>query len=994
MPVDTIFPKAATVEYAMQCLVCPAGSFSMIDGHATKCIVCPRGGICTGGHHMESKAGYWHYKKLSDDVYICPFEGSCPGNLTAQCSEGYEGVACGVCSDGFTRSGGKCVSCSGSDDAQITLYSPGLAFAVVGAIILLFWCMSRPSVEVTDDLPSLSIEERNMRKMKLQIESAADSTAAAGTGSGVGIEMTSVDDTTKNENEDFDKFKKSAFEEAMEFDDRIQDVKMSDQDLRSLNPLRKFQGMLKIFISYLQIIALLQIAVPSVPWPSSFNSMSSVFTFAVLDVVEFIPLGCLGLPANYYTKFIMACASMPVLCLVVYLPLWRHTVATKEEYAKALKLGQSITTEKAKELYENARNNQLKGPLFIIFMLYPAVSVSILSVFNCRFVEDAFYLVEDLGIQCYAGPWIGLSNVAALMTLVYPIGVPLAVYVVLHRNAHKLYRPKFWHRGGFLYENYTPDHIHQDVWEMVRKLVITSFIMFFMPGSNMQIGVSMLLAYGYMLSHIGNRPYFDKCQNDLHTLNLAAIFFTLFCAAMLASFECKPEMTSSWDVWFFQWLMVLTNVAVGGYMLYKTFQEGLMNAAIDYVSDVVEKAEINKKRLNALTNASLMIEVEPEEAPEKKIKVVREERIPVVTPGIDIKEVLQAVDLDAVVGQLLRSQEALQIAQQGGILGDPLTAEEVQAVISSIRDSLVWYLDEFETQREALQRSTAQAAEDAVWPPETMTGLRKAHEVIPMAYEYAGEAELAPSIAKACLAQLSDIATPKFPEYCESVVQIKAYFRQASTTIAKAVMEKGLGTFKSNVDHILKSVKQKLTAGMEPAFYTTAQDVFDRVSADGRTLCSGEELRNVVTALEYKFNEYLTMPVDKAQVVDAAADGVEKQSLNFAEFLDWFNYNYREETFNREFYIKLHGSEPDESMATFGSLMHPGRPGLTQSDDTTVNPTLDGTTFNATTSAFTTTEGGTRKNKASIALARKNLGAAIKKSKKEAKGDSSEGSSK
>merc|ERR1712166_1409843 len=43
--------------------------------------------------------------------------------------------------------------------------------------------------------------------------------------------------------------------------------------------------------------------------------------------------------------------------------------------------------------------------LLLIFVTYPSVCTTILTLFRCEEVDNAYYLMADLRIECYEGDW-------------------------------------------------------------------------------------------------------------------------------------------------------------------------------------------------------------------------------------------------------------------------------------------------------------------------------------------------------------------------------------------------------------------------------------------------------------------------------------------------------------------------------------------------------------------------------------------------------------
>jgi hypothetical protein len=61
------------------------------------------------------------------------------------------------------------------------------------------------------------------------------------------------------------------------------------------------------------------------------------------------------------------------------------------------------------------------------------------QVFNCREVGGVWYLVADMRLQCYDGKWVAVAIYAAAMGILYVIGLPAAVFLILYRHRELLH---------------------------------------------------------------------------------------------------------------------------------------------------------------------------------------------------------------------------------------------------------------------------------------------------------------------------------------------------------------------------------------------------------------------------------------------------------------------------------------------------------------------------------------------------------------------------
>jgi len=76
-----------------------------------ECQACPSDkALCYGGSNVGPAPGYWRASSKSSNFIACLYQSACLGmipptnNPQGSCAEGYEGVMCSSCQEGYTRS--------------------------------------------------------------------------------------------------------------------------------------------------------------------------------------------------------------------------------------------------------------------------------------------------------------------------------------------------------------------------------------------------------------------------------------------------------------------------------------------------------------------------------------------------------------------------------------------------------------------------------------------------------------------------------------------------------------------------------------------------------------------------------------------------------------------------------------------------------------------------------------------------------------------------
>ena len=92
--------------------------------------------------------------------------------------------------------------------------------------------------------------------------------------------------------------------------------------------------------------------------------------------------------------------------------------------------------------------------------------------------------------QCYTREWAGYALYALIMAILYVVGFPLALTLVLYRQRKTLFGPdseKTQRDYGFLYLAYGPTAPFWEVEELLRKLVLSAVVVLFDSGSPLQV---------------------------------------------------------------------------------------------------------------------------------------------------------------------------------------------------------------------------------------------------------------------------------------------------------------------------------------------------------------------------------------------------------------------------------------------------------------------------------------------------------------------------
>jgi hypothetical protein len=282
-----------------------------------------------------------------------------------------------------------------------------------------------------------------------------------------------------------------------------------------------------------------------------------------LDVFNFnlpytLPIGCM-VRVTFYIKLLVT--TLTPLVLVAILAC---TYAVSCSKNKVTEVARASTTN----LY--ARNDRLQqifakhvnALLVLTFLVYTTASVAVLQTFPCDSIAGTgkSYLRADYSLECGTTQHTIYRVYAALMILVYPLGIP-ALYAALlwrHRDAVRATatatRPRIDRMNAnsalmssaFLWQPYTVRMYYWQVVECLRRLLLTGVLVFFMWSTTAtEAAIGCLLAVQLVLAAVvlicaPHRDSWDQCA---YILGASVIFLTMLMALLIESGASKFDDT-------------------------------------------------------------------------------------------------------------------------------------------------------------------------------------------------------------------------------------------------------------------------------------------------------------------------------------------------------------------------------------------------------------------------------------------------------------------
>jgi len=289
------------------------------------------------------------------------------------------------------------------------------------------------------------------------------------------------------------------------------------------DPMEDLSAQLKIVTSHFQVLGGGGKSL-GLKWPGTAAGLMKLANYFNIDVFAIFSIDCME-RYNYYDK-LHAFLFVPVFFVLMMLSIYF-----------ILKLTTSIDLDMIK-------NFAWSKFIILMFLLYPILCTQLLGVFDCREIDGHYWLKKDLTIECYTDEWTSEAIMSAVFIVIFPLGVPAAVYFVLSRNRHRLnIDAKFKSRLGFIYSRYEEWFWFWEVTEMLRKFIICGLMIFISPGTMLQLCFSILTGAFFLSIHFKFQPFDDDLDDNLQTAALLASFLTLVTTVLVRANEDGPSVT-------------------------------------------------------------------------------------------------------------------------------------------------------------------------------------------------------------------------------------------------------------------------------------------------------------------------------------------------------------------------------------------------------------------------------------------------------------------
>jgi hypothetical protein len=138
-------------------------------------------------------------------------------------------------------------------------------------------------------------------------------------------------------------------------------------------------------------------------------------------------------------------------------------------------------------------------------------------------------LEADYSIDCNSNGYASFFLFAVAVTILIPIGVPVGAYLLMHKHKAAILAEDedVLHEFDGLLGDFKPTFYYWEVIELLRKLILAGLIMFFAPGSSVQVVAGLFLTFLFFAAHARAWPYKKDLHNRAKSVSELVVFVVL-----------------------------------------------------------------------------------------------------------------------------------------------------------------------------------------------------------------------------------------------------------------------------------------------------------------------------------------------------------------------------------------------------------------------------------------------------------------------------------
>ena len=334
----------------------------------------------------------------------------------------------------------------------------------------------------------------------------------------------------------------------------------------------------------------------SAEWPSSLRAVGNAISGMMGgNIIEFVSPACIGIGGTFYSRFGLTVGVLGGVIAGIWSKVM-YTIC-KDNRNRKKNEGQGDAAvipsaeEKVAEGGDRGRERRMaailsagQDTIIMVLLMYPGVSGHAMQFFRCRNIDGRLwsdpkrvdYMMVDYGLKCYDGSWYGMLVLAVLVLIFLAIGSPALMTGLLYKKRHKIKAEAEEEEakvarallpgaaaneddanegdGGetkntngdkktktlsvdplsILYLPYRPEVYYYEPIKMLFKIALWCALVLFSEGSEMQLGLGLIINTFQLVVHIyllplrGSESTPEWLMNMLETGSLVTICFRTY----------------------------------------------------------------------------------------------------------------------------------------------------------------------------------------------------------------------------------------------------------------------------------------------------------------------------------------------------------------------------------------------------------------------------------------------------------------------------------
>ena len=296
------------------------------------------------------------------------------------------------------------------------------------------------------------------------------------------------------------------------------------QALARLSQL-ELRASMKLLLGFYQVATVLPVAY-SVRLPEQYHEAMRAFTWVNLGWLHGLAgsNACIG---SFLARLLVQTLLLPTVALTVLLGggafVWRHRTR------------------------EHRLGHLLELSLLFVFAVVPTVAHEIFSAFACEGfgfddadsvetasfdISEHYYLRADYAVRCDSSDpqYEAIRSVALLLVLLWPVGAPALFGTILRTSRRDQGRRR---AAGFLMREYTAESFWWEVPLLLKKLILTGFLLLIPEDVVfLRLVAALLVVLAYLVLVLIRRPYRSP-ETAALALGINVALACLFFSALL-----------------------------------------------------------------------------------------------------------------------------------------------------------------------------------------------------------------------------------------------------------------------------------------------------------------------------------------------------------------------------------------------------------------------------------------------------------------------------